>query len=325
MLRRYKGSIELEQAIARYLELRIQEMESQARAQERQMQRDSIRSEVGQMVTRLLLLAAYAVTLGLLGKAALMRAVLFDPQALADKVGHAATAAGQYLNLMPDALRGPLYTAGTAIALLMLRSTSFSARSNIGGAISSAVVVLSLAGLSAAASTGLVGSLAALVGFAASLLIMYKLLQMVRRANGSEAIKEVPATGSVRRFVSVSELERAALRGLDFIRPARNSGLTLAFVALPTLTIGLFAAAFFANNRMLFWPAFSAAMALAVWTVWACAATPGASRIPLWSMVIWAILLLTQLSDDIVAVVFMAAVITVLLANVGLVTLRPRN
>jgi len=55
------------------------------------------------------------------------------------------------------------------------------------------------------------------------------------------------------------------------------------------------------------------------WCLWACAATPGAVRIPLWAAVPWSVLFGLQLAEDPVSFVFVVAAVGLLLANVLLV------
>jgi len=58
--------------------------------------------------------------------------------------------------------------------------------------------------------------------------------------------------------------------------------------------------------------------AFVIWCLWACSATPGAVRIPLWSAVPWSFLLVLQFAADPVAEVFGVAVIGLLFINVVL-------
>lgn len=99
--------------------------------------------------------------------------------------------------------------------------------------------------------------------------------------------------------------------------PAARPALAVTFVATPLLTVLVFLAAAATdpnNGGWLFWPARIALFALALWSAWACLATPNAVRIPLWSMLGWAALLLL-LSAATTVTAWFAVVIVLLLAG----------
>ena len=61
---------------------------------------------------------------------------------------------------------------------------------------------------------------------------------------------------------------------------------------------------------------------IGAWCVWACAFTPPSARIPLWSAVLWTLLLIPQLAVDPAAVVLGVAIVVLVYANVVLVLWR---
>ena len=116
-----------------------------------------------------------------------------------------------------------------------------------------------------------------------------------------------------------SDLLGALLRA---IAPARSPRVAVVFVALPLLCLVIEGASFFTNGGPLFWPTFFSYIAFALWCVWAFGVTPAEVRIPLWSIVAWAVLFINQLGDTAVTRVFAPAAVAVLLLNVAAVTLR---
>src|SRR2546423_7440327 len=93
MFRRHIRSDELELSLARYLELRVQELQDQARQELVNNQRGKIRADVGRMVAWLLLLGGYAAVLGT-ASPSLLAGWLLNPQELAPKSNALLNAAG---------------------------------------------------------------------------------------------------------------------------------------------------------------------------------------------------------------------------------------
>src|SRR5205823_1018208 len=154
---------DLDRTLLRYLELQVAQLERGAAAEVEAKVRGEVRSIVGQLVTRLLLLAVYALVLGTVSSD-LVASALFDPKQLARNAVLAGAYTGQAVGFLPEALRGIVISSLGAGALLVLRSASFRVRSDIGGALFVGAAIVSLVGLSAAAYSGPVGFFAALPG-----------------------------------------------------------------------------------------------------------------------------------------------------------------
>lgn len=148
----------------------------------------------------------------------------------------------------------------------------------------------------------------ALPGFVAAALVVNELLWSLRRLRIDGASPAVgPAVlGRWRRLAD----------------PTRRWWLSAVFLGLPWACLAAVAASFVTHGGPLYTPSRSGMLAYVCWCLWACFATPGAVRIPLWSAVPWAALLFTQLADDPVAEVFMVAVIALLFVSVVLVLWR---
>src|SRR5262249_5202700 len=158
----------------RYLELQIAQLERAEAAEAAARRQSEVRSAVGQLVTWLLLVVAYALVLGVASQDRVLSALL-DPAQLARSAELARSSTEQAVELVPDPLRGLAISAVSTGALLVLRGASFSVRSDIGGALFVGVAIVSLVGLSAAAYTGILGLLAALPGFVAATLVVHEL------------------------------------------------------------------------------------------------------------------------------------------------------
>jgi hypothetical protein len=323
MFRRHTRSEELalELTLARYLELRVQELEDQTQQNVANRQRGEVRSDVGRMVGWLLLLGGYAAFLGAVSQSLLIGSLL-NPQELAQNATAVLTGVGQVTSAVPEALRGLLLSAISTIVLLVLRTASYSFRADIGGSLYVGVTVLALLAFSAAASAGVLSTLVAVPGLLAVGFLIFEFSVVLRRVRRSD----VPDDATVKQAANPSRLlgQTSDLLGalLRAIAPARSPRVAVVFVALPLLCLVIEGASFFTNGGPLFWPTLFSYIALFVWSTWAFGVTPAEVRIPLWSIVVWAALFLTQLGDTAVTRVFAPAVVAVLLVNVAAVTVR---
>jgi hypothetical protein len=301
MFRRHAFSSELERSLARYLDLRVQELERQGRDEVARRQRDHVRQEVGRMITWMVLLAVYALILGGLSRNLLLASIL-NPQELGGRASAALAGVGVVTEAVPDLFRGLVLSGFSALVLLILRSASYSVRRDVGGALYVGVVVLALVAFSAAASGGPLGALAALPGIAAAGLILFEFSVMLRRLGGGGA------PGRLNRL-------------LEAVRPDRSRALAVLFVAVPVACLGVAELGYATSGGPLYWPTYVSYRVFVAWCLWACAATPSEVRIPLWSTVLWAVVFLIQLGATSVTLIFATAVVLVLTANVVVVTL----
>ena len=121
MLSRHAFSAELERSLARYLDLRVQELERQGHEEVARRQRDRVRQEVGRMVTWMVLLAVYALVLGGLSRNLLLASIV-NPQQLAARATAALAGVGVVTATVPDLFRGLVLSGFSALVLLILRS-----------------------------------------------------------------------------------------------------------------------------------------------------------------------------------------------------------
>jgi hypothetical protein len=305
----------LESRAAHFLDLSIERLEEDSRASLEQARRKAMQAEVGKVLAQLLLLAPYAVAVGIVSQAMLNAAIL-DPDLLLrrvrDLVGGSAAVTGTVTGAIPDALRGVFFSAISALTLLVFRGTSIGLRAELGGALFMGLVTLSVYGLSAGFGTGIVGALVAMPGLVLAVVVTVEFTHMVLRITSTTGAAEaMPATS--RGFV---ERLRGRLGEFDDrLRPTGSTARVAAFVAIPLLAVLVSLAATLTHGGGLFWPARIALFALAGWSAWACLATPGSVRIPLWSMLGWATLLLLLSAATVVTAVF-ALLIVLLLAGI---------
>ena len=321
MFRRHIRSDELELSLARYLELRVQELEDQARQELANNQRGKIRADVGRMVAWLLLLGGYAAVLGTASQSLLVGSLL-NPQELAQKSNAVLSGVGQATSAFPEPLRGLLLSGISTVVLLVLRTASYSIRADIGGAIYVGVTVLALLAFSAAASAGPMSTLVAFPGLLAVGFLIYEFSVMLQRVRSSDVTGDTARGGAVSAARPFAPVQDVIGTLVGAITPGRSRRLVLVFLGVPLLCLFIAAASFVTNGGMLFWPTFISYVAFVLWCAWAFGVTPAEVRFPLWSIVGWAALFLTQLGDTAVTRVFAPAAVAVLLLNVAAVTLR---
>jgi hypothetical protein len=321
MFRRHIRSDELELSLARYLELRVQELEDQARQELANNQRGKIRADVGRMVAWLLLLGGYAGVLGTASQSLLVGSLL-NPQELAQKSNAVLNGVGQATSAFPEPLRGLLLSGISTVVLLVLRTASYSIRADIGGALYVGVTVLALLAFSAAASAGPISTLVAFPGLLAVGFLIYEFSVMLQRVRSSDVAGDTARGGAVSAGRPLAPVQDVVGTVVAAITPGRSRRVAVVFLAVPLVCFAIAAAGFLTSGGPLFWPTFFSYIAFALWCVWAFGVTPAEVRIPLWSMVAWAVLFINQLGDTAVTRVFAPAAVAVLLLNVAAVTLR---
>lgn len=93
------------------------------------------------------------------------------------------------------------------------------------------------------------------------------------------------------------------------------------FMALPVLSIVGLLAAVITHGGPLFALGRAGIVGFLTWCLWACAVTPAATRIPLWSVAALAGLFLIIFANGTVPLVFATKLIKILLVNVIVATL----
>jgi hypothetical protein len=318
------GALGLPEALASraagFLDLSIERLEADNRASAEQQRRAAIQADVGKVVAQLLVLGPYAVAVGFVSQAVL-NAALLDPDLLVRRLRDIASGStavsGAVSGAIPDALRGVVFSAISSLVLLVFRGTSIGLRAELGGALFMGLVTLSIYGLSAGLGTGVIGSLVALPGLVLAVVVTIEFTHMVLRITSSPDRPAVgPPAGGGGFFARLRRILSDLGRSAD---PAAKPVLAAVFVAVPVLTVLLFlgAAALNADNGgWLFWPARLSLYALALWSAWACLATPNAVRIPLWSMLGWAAILLLLSAATAVTAGFAVVIVLLLAGNV---------
>jgi len=310
----------LEARAAHFLDLSIERLEADNRATEEQRRRQAIQADVGKVVAQLLVLGPYAVAVGIASQAVL-NAALLDPELLVrrlrDLVSGSTAVTGAVTGAIPDAFRGIVISAISSLVLLVFRGTSIGLRAELGGVLFMGFVTLAVYGLSAGFGTGIVGSLIALPGLVLAVVITFEFTHMVLRITASPAGSALGPRPAGRGFFARAQ----SLLG-DFGRrvdPATKPALAVAFVGIPVLAVLLFLAAAATNGDnggWLFWPARVSLYALAGWSAWACLVTPNAVRIPLWSTLGWAALLLLLSAATAVTAAFAVMVVLIVAGSV---------
>ncbi len=326
------GSPHLEQVLEQYLTLRIHALQREDRSrteQELKAAADAaLRTEVGRMVTRLFLLASYALVLGVIGTPQLL-ATLVNPAELGRLLQEAAVRLDSLIQLVPDALRSAVIGAVGGLAALSFNSTSSRVRFDVGGTLFVGVVVVSILGFASAASTGVIGTLAFMLGLAFSLYVVLEFFRVLRGLDTAAADTERAEPPILSRLAgrSLSIPCVAELRGLGrAIRPDHSRPGTLAFLIVPPISMAVIVSVALADQAgppgpLLYWVFLSGLIAFIAWCAWACVATPRQVRIPLWSMVGWSSLVLLLVFFTAVSAIFAVAMVVLLVVNLQVVVL----
>ena len=307
---------------AQFLDLSIERMEGERRAAADQRRRAAIQSEVGGVLAQLLLLAPYAAAVAIVSQAVL-NAALLDPDLLVrrlrDLVSGSTALSGAVNRAIPDALRGVVFSTISSLLLLAFRGTSIGLRAELGGTLFMGLVTLSVYGLSAGFGTGLVGALVAIPGLALAAVLIHEFTHMVLKVTAAAG---APAAAPPPRGALPGSPGRLLTSLEQWAHPTRSRALMVAFAAVPLFVVVASVGAAFTNGGWLFWPARIALFALAGWSAWACLATPGVVRIPLWSTLAWATVLLLLSAATAVTAVFAVVMVLLLAGSVLELVLR---
>ena len=117
--------------LSEYLELEIRRLRADEAARERAEQQRRLTSEVGQMVSWALLLAAYALLVAILAQRTLLNALLV-PSELPGLVASQVERSFGGFETLPSELRGIVVPLTVSLLLLVYRSTPFGARLSAG-------------------------------------------------------------------------------------------------------------------------------------------------------------------------------------------------
>jgi hypothetical protein len=324
MFRRHARSDELELSLARYLELRVKELEDQARQDAAGQQRGVIRSDVGRMVTWLLLVAGYAAILGTASQSRLVGS-LTHPQELSQNAMAVVNGLGQATSSVPDALRGLALSGISTIVLLVLRTASYSVRADVGGSLYVGVSMVALLAFSAAVSAGWISALVGFPGLLAVGFLVYEFSLMLQRVRSTGVASDGGNGAAVSASRPQGRIQEVIATMVAAISPSRSTRLAVVFVAVPLLCLAIAAASFVTSGGPLYYPTRLSYITFVLWCAWAFGVTPAEVRIPLWSIVLWGTLFISQLGDTDVTRVFAPAVVLVLLVNMALVTLGTRG
>jgi hypothetical protein len=272
-------------------------------------------------VAWLLLLGGYAAVLGTASQSLLVGSLL-NPQELAQKSNAVLNGVGQATSAFPEPLRGLLLSGISTVVLLVLRTASYSIRADIGGALYVGVTVLALLAFSAAASAGSLSTLVAFPGLLAVGFLIYEFGVMLQRVRRSNVAGDTPESGAVSASRPATQMQDVIGTLVAAMTPSRSRRVAVVFLAVPLLCLVIATASFFTEGGVLFLPTRLSYFAFALWCAWAFGVTPAEVRIPLWSIVAWAVLFINQLGDTAVTRVFAPAAVALLLLNVAAVTLR---
>jgi hypothetical protein len=297
-----------------FLDLSIERLEADRQADADRGRRDEIRTEIGKVIAQLLILGPYAVVVAILSQSVL-NAALLDPELLVrrlrDFVSGSNAVSGAVTNAIPDALRGVVFSAFGSLLLVIFRGTSIGLRADIGGAVFMGAVTVSVYGLTAGFGTGIAGALIAIPGLVLAAVLAYEFTHMVLRITAAARSTKDSSSAEGGRLNWPRRLLTSVGHWAD---PTRSVTATALFVGIPLAALLLTVGAAFTNGGVLFLPARAALFALVGWAFWACLVTPGAVRLPLWSTLAWAAVLLLLSAATTVTAIF-ATVIVLLLAG----------
>jgi hypothetical protein len=317
-------SSKVEEALLQYLELRIGEIRDAAADREKSGERDKLKVEVGQMFTRVGVLALYALILGIAFQPHLIGA-LTDPGEVARRM-RSATSSLTIIQFVPPEFRATLIAACGALFLLIFRSTPLGVRFGIGGVLFMGAIALSLLGMAVAASAGVVGAVAGLAGMAAAIVIVYELNQMLEKASGLNA-----PTNSLTESIDARAAQRLG-GSIDWVgRKARvvdNLPGRIVFLAVPVLAIvvvGLAAVLEPKPGSLLYSASWVAQRGFPLWCLWAFAVTPSAIRLSLWSLLVWGFVFANLFSFGVISILYALALLATVLINVVLLVVPPRR
>jgi hypothetical protein len=307
-------SDDLQRALITYLDRSTVALERDAKAQAETARRARMLAQVGQMVGYLVVLLIYVVIITVANSSVLYHALL-DPHELQRNVQDAAA----FFALLPAILVSSL----GLLLIFAFRSGSLRAQADVGGIAFVGAVVLALLGLSAAASAGAFGSLEAVPGFIGAFFVMDAFTGWLMSVRAAAAVRKAPSRGLATRFEAVSTAKLKLRQAVTGAHPPPGRGAAAAFVLLPVVTVLVIIAGVAvvgARNDSpppwLFVLTAASLMGLGAWAVWAFWVTPPTVRIPLWSMVAWAVFFQTLFRFGAASAAFALTVTALLIFNV---------
>jgi hypothetical protein len=313
-------SSRLEDALLQYLELRIDEMRQSAADRVKSGERDKLKTQTGQMFTRVAVLTLYGLVLGLAFQPLLVGALL-DPKTVGSRVQSARTSL-TVISFVPPEYRATVIALLTALVLFIFRSTPLGVRHTAGGVLSAGAVALTLLGLSAAATSGGLGIAAALVGLVAAVVILFEVMRMLLRLaqvdGGRPALAESLDARAVQTLGGSINAIGNRLQVLDSL-PA-----LVVFLAVPVLCVLAIgsAAVLDARDGPLYWASWAAQHGVFLaWCFWAFAVTPAPIRVPLWSLLVWGYLFIGLFAWSAVSGLYAVALLATVLINVVLLVI----
>src|SRR3989442_1157801 len=310
---------DLRERLSDYLERASRALERDEKERTRRADGAAIQKRIVGLSTWLALLLGYSAVVGYLSSATLLSS-LVDPAAIGRRIGALNDVSRSYKAVLPDEVRSIILTLVSASTVIALRVASLRARSALGGALFIGIATLALLGLAAAFTTGTGGALVAVPGFFAVFFVVYEFLRFLGDTVG--------ASGAVLKDANSPPILRETMRRLHTTRqallPGANRRRIALFVSVPVVAVVFVWAAASTNSYagFLYWASRTSQIAFVIWCAWACVATPLAIRIPLWSLPVWGAIILTLFTYGPVAVMFAAAVLIVLSANVLIAALR---
>ncbi len=308
----------LTRALDAWLSLQAEAREQARSERAAARRREAIRAEVGRLLSWAVLFAVYAGVVGAATSRSLERSLLI-PHEAPDLLGTWARNTALVAGSIPDAVRTIALPIAGSLLLLMFRATSLGLRANAGGALLAGLVVLALLALSAAATVAPWGTLAAVPGMVTSVLVVHELCVTIHAVD--RLAEPRPRLPVARRpfLAAAGALDR--LR--DRLTRSRSAWARIGFLASPGVSVVMIAAGVFTymqGQDLLYLVGLAGLLSLLAWSALACAATPAATRIPLWSVLGWAALLSPFLSTGAAAFTFIVSAVAVLYVNVAIAT-----
>lgn len=314
---------DLQAQLTDYLERATSALERDEQERAKRDRHDAIQKRVVELGTWLALLLGYSFLVGYLSSSVLVKS-LIDPAAIGDRGAAFGAFWNAYSATIPGDLRGIIVSLLSAQVVIVLRVVSLRSRSALGGVLFVGVAALCLLGLAAASTSGTGGILIAVPGFIAVFAVISEFLRFLQETLGDGT---VPANASARPQTIVHRTMTWFHSLRDSLIPGGDARRMAVFVAVPIVAVLLVWAAASTNSRtgVLFWMSRISQISFLIWCVWACTATPAATRIALWSLPGWGAIILTLFTYGPVAIVFAFAVLTILFVNVFIAVLPERR
>jgi hypothetical protein len=308
---------QLRKALEQYLRQQNKALEAAERERLERERRATRGRQVAQTVTYLVLLTAYAMAAAALTSERLVGELLLPSTIVGnvEEIGHRADAFVKAVPELAQTLITPVIASGT---LLLFRSTSRKARAGLGGIAFGVVMAVALLGLATSASSGVAGMLAALPGAIAALVITCEFTVALSRLDPDHGPQHIAAFSPGTGRLSAVRLRWAEARAK--IDPAQRPAVAGIYVSLPLASAGLLAL-IVATGPV----AHLGRVALAgmlVWSVWAWLSMPSALRAVVWSLLATSVGLMAVLAFGTLATMFAVEVLVIVVAAVGVLTVR---